>query len=59
MKNLVNKITAFIADEKGAEAVEWVLVAAALVGVITFVYGTNLQTGLGSAITRLTAKIAP
>ena len=50
MKNLLNIITAFFADEKGAETVEWVMIAAALAAIILVVLWGSLQTSLNTAI---------
>lgn len=59
MKKLINKISAFMADETGAETVEWVMIAGALAVVIGIVYVSTLQTGLQTAMDRLTALVAP
>jgi Flp pilus assembly pilin Flp len=60
MKNLVNVTKAFIADEKGAETIEWVMVAAALAAVIIAVYGNTgtLRTALNGVITTITTRMA-
>ena len=34
MKNIINKTKAFLADENGAETVEWVMIAAVLAAII-------------------------
>lgn len=57
MKNIINKINAFLADEQGAETVEWVMVAAALALVIAAVYAGILQTGLTTAMQNLSDSI--
>ncbi len=53
MKNIINKVKAFLADEQGAETVEWVMIAAALAIVIAAVYAGTLQGGLETAMKSL------
>ena len=53
MKNIINKIKAFLADEQGAETVEWVMIAAILAAIITVVFWTTLQGALNDAITNI------
>ena len=53
MKNLINKIKAFFADEQGAETVEWVMIAATLAAIIGVVFWTTLQGGLNTAIGKI------
>ena len=43
MKNIINKTKAFLADENGAETVEWVMIAAVLAAIILVVFWGNLQ----------------
>ncbi len=57
MKNIVNKTKAFIADEKGAETVEWVMIAAVLAAIITVVFWGTLQTALNNAILAISAQM--
>lgn len=57
MKTLVNKITAFIADEQGAETVEWVMIAAVLAAIIISVYNTTLLGTLNGAMGKITTNI--
>jgi Flp pilus assembly pilin Flp len=57
MKNIINKITAFIADESGAETVEWVMIVALLTVIILAVYNTNLNTALNKAMDKITTNI--
>jgi Flp pilus assembly pilin Flp len=57
MKNIINKITAFIADENGAETVEWVMIVALLTVIILAVYNTSLNTSLVAAMAKITANI--
>ncbi len=54
MKNI---ITAFIADESGAETVEWVMIVALLTVIILAVYNTNLNTALNKAMDKITTNI--
>ncbi len=58
MKNIINKITAFIADENGAETVEWVMIVALLTVIILAVYNTSLNTSLVAAMAKITANIS-
>jgi Flp pilus assembly pilin Flp len=58
MKNIVNKIQAFLADEQGAETVEWVMIAAILAAIITAVFWGQLQTALSTAITGISDQMA-
>lgn len=51
MKNIINKTKAFLADEKGAETVEWTLIASMLVGIIVAGIWGTLQ---GSVLIGLT-----
>ena len=57
MKNLINKTKAFLADENGAETVEWVMIAAVLAGIISIVFWDKLQTALSSAIGNISDKM--
>jgi Flp pilus assembly pilin Flp len=57
MKKITNLVKGFLADEKGAETVEWVMVAAVLAGIISVVFWGTLQTGLNTAITTITTKM--
>jgi Flp pilus assembly pilin Flp len=50
MKTLINKISVFLADEQGAETVEWVMIAAVLAAIIAFAFWTTLQTAVNTAI---------
>lgn len=57
MKKSTNLVKAFFADEKGAETVEWVMIAAVLAGIIiTSLLGT-LGTGVDNAITDITGNM--
>ncbi|MGZ8945548.1 MAG: Flp family type IVb pilin [Methylococcaceae bacterium] len=58
MKNIINNIKAFIADENGAETIEWVMIVALLTVIILAVYNTTLNTSLVAAMTKITAHIA-
>lgn len=54
MKTLINKIKAFLADEQGAETVEWVMIAAILAAIIATAFWTNLKVAVDGAITTIT-----
>lgn len=57
MKKTTSLVKAFFADEKGAETVEWVMIAAVLAGIIiTSLLGT-LGTGVDGAITDITGNM--
>jgi Flp pilus assembly pilin Flp len=58
MKKITSLVKAFFADEKGAETVEWVMIAAVLAGIITVVFWTTLQDGLNKGIVAINGKIA-
>ena len=47
----------FLADEQGAEVVEWVMVAGILAVIVTLVYGTTLQNALITSMGTLTTAI--
>ncbi len=49
----------FLADEQGAETVEWVMIAAVLAGIIiiTFATGGTLRTAVSAAITRISTSM--
>jgi pilus assembly protein Flp/PilA len=57
MKNLINKLKAFFADEQGAETVEWVMVAAVLTAIIIAVFNTSLRNALTGAMSNITTNI--
>lgn len=62
MNKITNQLKAFFADEKGAETVEWVMIAAVLAGIIVAAFWTTLQGGVNGAITNITTnmtKVAP
>jgi Flp pilus assembly pilin Flp len=58
MKNIISNIKAFLVDEKGAETVEWVMIAALLTVIILAVYNTSLQTSLVAAMAKITGNIS-
>jgi Flp pilus assembly pilin Flp len=58
MKKITNLVKGFLADEKGAETVEWVMIAAVLAGIITVVFWGTLQDGLSAAITKISGQMA-
>ena len=45
MKNIINKTKAFLADENGAETVEWVMIAAVLAAIILAAFWGQLTDG--------------
>ncbi|MFA5034088.1 MAG: hypothetical protein WC614_13855 [bacterium] len=57
MKKITNQLKAFFADEKGAETVEWVMIAAVLAGIIAIVFWQTLQTGLDTSIDNIVTKM--
>jgi Flp pilus assembly pilin Flp len=57
MKKITSLVKAFFADEKGAETVEWVMIAAVLAGIITVVFWGTLQKGLDDAIKGITGQM--
>jgi Flp pilus assembly pilin Flp len=58
MRKITRLVKAFIVDEKGAETVEWVMIAAVLAGIITAVFWNTLQNGLNAGITAINNQIA-
>jgi Flp pilus assembly pilin Flp len=58
MKKIESLMKEFFADEKGAETVEWVMIAAVLAGIITVVFWGTLQKGLDTAITKITDQMS-
>lgn len=58
MKKTTNLVKAFFADEKGAETVEWVMIAAVLAGIIVAAFWGTLQTGVNGAIGSITGSMA-
>ena len=57
MKKITNLMKEFLADERGAETVEWVMIAAVLAGIILAVFWTTLKGGLDTAITTITTSM--
>lgn len=53
MKNSMRKLKKFLADEQGAEAVEWIMVAAVLAAIIAVVFWTTLQTAMNTGIGKI------
>jgi len=53
MKNLINKTKVFLADEQGAETVEWVMIAAVLAAIIGTVFWGTLKNALNDAIVKI------
>jgi Flp pilus assembly pilin Flp len=52
-----NTIKAFLADENGAETVEWVMIVALLTVIILAVYNVTLNASLVSAMAKIVANI--
>lgn len=59
MKLIINKIKAFVADEKGAEVVEWVLVVGILVVIAVAVYQGLLGGALMDKMQQLIDALQP
>ena len=57
MKNIYNKLLAFLVDEEGAETVEWVMIAAVLATVIIAAFNTSLKGSVTGAMTAITGDI--
>lgn len=57
MRKITNLMKAFFADEKGAETVEWVMIAAVLAGIISAAYWTTLKGGVDTAIGNINAAM--
>jgi Flp pilus assembly pilin Flp len=57
MKNIINKTKAFLADENGAETVEWVMIAAVLAAIILAAFWGQLSTALTTALTSIGTKM--
>jgi|GEM_PF-2122712 Flp pilus assembly pilin Flp len=54
MKTLINKTKVFLADEQGAETVEWVMIAAILAAIIGTAFWVTLKGGVNNAIGTIT-----
>lgn len=55
--NIINKIEAFLADENGAETVEWVMVAALMAAIITVSFSGTLRTAIVTAVGRIVTAV--
>ena len=57
MNNIANNIKVFLADEQGAETVEWAMIAAILASVITVAFlddlGSAVETTIGNVVSDL------
>jgi Flp pilus assembly pilin Flp len=53
----INKIKVFLADENGAETVEWVMVAAFMAAVITASFNSTLRVAVTGAIARIVTAL--
>ncbi|MEI6068800.1 MAG: hypothetical protein WCP96_15775 [Methylococcaceae bacterium] len=58
MNITINTIKAFVADEKGAETVEWVMIVALLTVIILAVYNATLNASLVAAMLKITTNIS-
>ncbi len=58
MELIINKIKAFLADETGAETVEWVMIVALLTAITLAVYNIKLNTALVAVMAKITARIS-
>jgi Flp pilus assembly pilin Flp len=57
MKKITNLVKGFLADEKGAETVEWVMIAAVLADIIVAAFWTTLEGGVNGAIDNINTKM--
>ena len=58
MKNIINKIKAFNANNKGAETAEWGVIVGILVAIAVATYGKSLSGALSGLIDAITKAIA-
>jgi Flp pilus assembly pilin Flp len=56
-KSIAALLKAFLADENGAETVEWVMVAAFMAAVITASFNSTLRTAVTAAIARIVTAL--
>jgi Flp pilus assembly pilin Flp len=61
MKNLKEHVNAFLADEQGAETVEWVMIAAVLAAIIIAQIGPDgaIGTAVGTSARNIADALAP
>jgi Flp pilus assembly pilin Flp len=57
MKKITNLVKGFLADEKGAETVEWVMIAAVLAGIIATAFWSTLSGGVNDTISNITTSM--
>ncbi|MGZ3835762.1 MAG: hypothetical protein ACXV8P_00535 [Methylobacter sp.] len=57
MKKITNLMKSFFADEKGAETVEWVMIAAVLAAIIVAAIWGTLKGGVDAAISGISADM--
>lgn len=57
MKKITNLVKSFFADERGAETVEWVMIAAVMSGIIAIAFWDKLKTGVNTSIGNITTKM--
>jgi Flp pilus assembly pilin Flp len=57
MKTISN-VRKFLADENGAETVEWVMVAALMAAIITASFNSTLRNAIKSAITNIVSALS-
>jgi len=58
MRNIIKKSKTFLADEKGSETVEWVLIASILAGIIVSSFWINIQGAVNAALISIATFIA-
>jgi Flp pilus assembly pilin Flp len=57
VRYIVSRIKEFLADEQGAETVEWVMIAAILAAIIIFAYNTTLGNAVNAAINKIVTSM--
>jgi len=57
MKKITNLVKSFFADEKGAETVEWVMIAAVLAGIIATAFWVTLKGGVDGGIANINTSM--
>jgi hypothetical protein len=60
MKQLVNRVSMILRDERGLETLEWIFVGFVIIATIgAAVYAGGLQAAMTGALTAITNTIAP
>lgn len=57
MKNVMNKINAFIADEKGGEVVEWAIVVSIMAAIAVVSYTGTLGATIATSIAFIESQV--